>query len=183
MPKPETCSRCGQEVRYGRRGDFTGWLHREEVDHVAVFGRIMTPEMEEKVRLHREAVESAVDPDEGPLPPVEIYAHDVDPEDFAPRSGIRQIINLIPKQGWELLSVRHARGPYVGSKGQSLGISDSHVVKARGPARLDGGVPVAVASWRDSKFDFAYIGTIEKGHLEPRKVDSTSMKNWIKGIE
>ena len=116
-----------------------------------------------------------------PLPPIEVYAHDVDPADFAPRSGIKQVVNLIPKQGWELRAVKHARGPYIGSDGSCLSISDTHVVKARGPVEVDGSTPFVVASWRDGKFDFAYIGIFKNGRLSPTKVDATTMKNWIKG--
>lgn len=45
MPRPQTCSRCGEEVRYGTREGVTGWLHRGEVDHLPIFGQIFTPEM------------------------------------------------------------------------------------------------------------------------------------------
>lgn len=180
--KTNHCGRCGEEVRHGTRGGFTGWLHREDKDHRATLGRVLTETDERRDR--RLAELRGQDPDYvEPLPPVEVYAHDVDPADFAPRSGIRQVINLILKQGWDLVSVKHARGPYVGSGGKALSISDTHVVKARGPAALDGGVPVVVASWRDGKFDFSYIGTIQGGRLIPTKVDATTMKNWIKGIE
>lgn len=135
-----------------------------------------------------EAAEAALHPDEveeeeevETLPPVEVYAHDADPADFAPRSGIKQVINLIGKTpGWELVNIRHARGPYIGASGQCLSISDTHVVRGRAP-QLDGTVRVAVASWRDGAFDFAFIGTIKDGHLSTSKVDATTMKNWIKG--
>lgn len=218
--RSETCSRCSQEVRFGTRGTTTGWLHREDVDHIAILGRIATPEdLAEIDRQDREVVRydndgmayttaefdilkdkdvdrrrrrlaelKGEDPDYvEPLPPVEVQAHDVDPTDFPPRSGIRQVINLVHGKGktrvdgWELISVRHARGPYVGADGSVLSISDTHVVKARGPRELDGGLPIAVASWRDGKFDFAFIGTIKDNRLDPHKVDATTMKNWIKG--
>lgn len=159
------CEHCREPVRFGWRHGLPGWWHRNDPDHTC----------ETPVVKHEEHVVE-------PLPPVEVWAHDVDPADFAPRSGIKQVINLIGKtDGWELVSVRHARGPYVGSKGELLSISDTHVVKARGPVGLDGDRRVAVASWRDGKFDFAFTGTIQGGRLSPTKVDATTLKNWIKG--
>lgn len=217
MPKPETCGRCGEEIRHGVREGATGWWHRLSVDHMPILGEPLTPEylteLDRQLDLPRERFVPTKDgypllfdivpyttreydrakmskaardraddaEDREPLPVPEVPAYDFDPADFAPRSGIRQVINLIGKQGWELVSCRHARGPYVGADGSVLSISDVHVVKARGPAEVDGGIPVAVASWRDGKFDFAYIGIFKDHRLAPHKVDATTMKTWIKG--
>lgn len=159
------CRACREEVRFGYRDGNPGWLHREEKDHP---GQPM---------IAPQAVE------ETPLPEVEVPQHNVTAEDFPPRSGIRQVINLVRKQGWDLRRLTQSRGPYIGAKGDVLSISEVTVLAAVGPARLDGGVPVAVGSWRDGSFDFAYIGEIVKGNLSPTKVDATTMKNWIKGIE
>lgn len=210
------CSRCGEEVRYGKRGLTTGWLHRVDPDHVAILGHIQTPEeAAEIVRQDREVIR--FDDDGKPyttaefdilrdkdvdrrrrrlaelhgedidapvvIPEPEVPCHPVTADDFPPRSGTRQIFNLVSKQGWELVSATHCRGPYLGADGTVLSISDSAVVRARGPARIDGSVPFAVASWRDGKFDFAYVGLIHEGRLGSRKVDSSTMKNWIKGTE
>jgi hypothetical protein len=133
-----------------------------------------------------EALQDAPEDDEddepiAPLPPVEIPSHPIDADSFAPRSGIKQVINLVAKtDGWERHRLTHSRGPYVGSKGECLSISDFVVLGAR-QVLLDGTVRVAVASWRDGKFDFAYIGIIKDHRLNPHRVDATSMKNWIKG--
>lgn len=116
------------------------------------------------------------------LPPVEIPCHPVDVSTFAPRSGIRQVCNLVAKQGWELVRLTHARGPYVGASGACLSISDTIVLAAR-KVRVDGSTNVAVGSWRDGKFDFAFTGTIQNGNLSTTKADATQMKNWIKGTE
>lgn len=134
-----------------------------------------------KKKSFREAEAREADDDElvFELPPVEIPCHPIDPAEFAPRSGIRQIVNLVFKSGWELVRLTHARGPYVGSKGELLSISDTIVLGARMQV-LDGSTHVAVASWRDGKFDFAFIGTIRNCHLSTRKVNATEMKDWIK---
>lgn len=179
MAKPETCAACGQEVRWGWRHDREAYWHREDVDHPPIFGNALTPEQWEVTRRAlAEARGEKADEEEASheIEPIEVHARDVTIDEFPPRSGIRQVINLITKQGWELVSVRHARGPYMGAR-KSLGVSDVHVVKARGPVRLDGTTPVAVASWRDLDFDFAYIGVLP--HLE--RVKSTDLKAWIKG--
>jgi hypothetical protein len=210
------CSRCGEEVRYGKRGLTTGWLHRVDGDHVAILGHIMTPEEaanlvhqdREVVRyfddgtsyttaefdilrdkdvdrrkrrlaeLHGTAVDAPV-----VIPEPEVPQRPVTVDDFAPRSGTRQVFNLVAKQGWEMVSATFTRGPYLGADGSVLSISDCHVQRSRGPRRIDGSLPVAVASWRDGSFDFAYVGVISDGRLESRKVDSNTMKKWIKGIE
>lgn len=201
-PWRTACARCGQEVRFGVINGVKAWHHREPVDHMATLGHSplnvgpaaeVEPEKTEEEIAH-EALQSAK---------VEVYAHDADPDEFSAQSGIKQIYNLVTgvtrkspttgkaskslkhppmAEGWELVNLHHARGPYKGSKGEVLSISDTHVLRARRP-RLDGSVDVAVASWRDLSFDFAFIGTIKDGRLSPRKVGSDELKNWIKGID
>lgn len=195
----EQCSVCGQEVRMGSRPDGTPrrWLHRTEVDHMVKHGHLSYPTMNDA----RTVVE-----EEDPLQKaeVEVWAHPVDYTEFAGTSGIRQIANLVTGEtrvmpngktskskkhppmapGWELVNITHARGPYRGSKGEVLSVSDTHVLRARGPVELDGSRRVAVGSWRDGGFDFAYVGTIRDHRLvDLRKVGSDEMKTWIKGTE
>lgn len=180
-PHRSVCSRCGEEIRFGVREGRKGWHHRESVDHFPRHGH-----SQEYARpiIVEEVAQPAEDDDDAPvgeLPPVEIWCHPVEPDTFEPRSGIKQVINLVEKtDGWERYRLTHARGPYAGSKGQCLSISDTIVLGARN-VLVDGTVRVAVASWRDGKFDFAFIGLIQGGHLTPHKVDATTMKNWIKG--
>jgi hypothetical protein len=169
------CQRCGEEVRFGWRHGLPGWWHREDVDH-------------EADPVVPEARTYDLDEDGEPIiivppPEPEVACHDVSIDDFPPRSGIRQICNLVKKTpGWELRRLTASRGAYLGAKGQVLSTSDSVVLGARGPARLDGSVPIAVASWRDGAFDFAHIGAITDSHQVPMtKVSSTDMKGWIKG--
>lgn len=115
-----------------------------------------------------------------PIPPVEIPKHTVEVESLPPRSGMRQIANLVLKtDGWELRRLTAARGPYVGGDGSVLSISDSLVLGARGP-ELDGGVVIAVASWRDGKFDHAYAGVLKDGVAKVDPVNATELKTWIK---
>lgn len=195
------CSRCGQEVRFGERDGMKGWWHREAVDHHPVLGH--SPQ--QRAEVHEEPpTEEEIAAEALQNAQVEVWAHDADPEEFSPQSGIKQIYNLVtgvtrkspttgkasksPKhpamaEGWELVNLHHARGPYRGSKGEVLSISDTHVLRARGPVELDGSYRVAVASWRDLAFDFAFIGTVANGRLDVRKADSDTMKNWIKGID
>jgi len=58
MASSETCSRCGQEVRWGWRDGREGYWHREAVDHVPIFGHIQTEderaEIERQLDLPRE---------------------------------------------------------------------------------------------------------------------------------
>lgn len=188
-PWRTACARCGQEVRFGVRDEVKSWHHREAVDHTAVLGHSPL-----NVAAPTEVYENEDEVAEIPRV-VEVYAHDVDPSEFSAQSGIRQMVNLVTgvtktgkkksdppaAPGWELVNLHHARGPYTGSKGEVLSISDTHVLRARGPVGLDGSRPVAVASWRDGGFDFGFVGVIRDGNLSPVKVNSTDMKNWIKG--
>lgn len=193
-----TCARCGEEVRFGVVGDVKGWHHRQPVEHMATLGHspiLPQTEPEDLPKTEEELAHEALQDAK-----VEVWAHDVPLEDFAPQSGIRQIGNLVSgvtrvmpngkaskslkhppmAPGWELVNLHHARGPYKGSKGEVLSISDTHVLRARA-VRLDGTIDIAVASWRDLGFDFAFIGTIKDGRLSPRKVGSDELKDWIKG--
>lgn len=168
------CALCGEEVRFGWRHGRPGWWHREDVDHEAdpVVPEARTYELDE------DGQPVIIEP----LPTPEVECHPVEVDSFPPRSGIRQICSLVIKQGWELRRLTHSRGGYLGAKGQVLSVSDSVVLGARGPARIDGGVPIAVASWRDGSFDFAHVGLITGGSRVPMtKVNSSTLKGWIKG--
>lgn len=195
MTTPQTCSRCGEEVRYGKREGITGWLHREGVDHLPLFGALWTAEDQsrveaslsemaargkvDKAKAEAEAAEQEKETwDEVPEPFV--TAQPVGPEDFPPRSGIRQIHRLATKtDGWEVANFTLAIGPYVGASGQVLSISDSVKMVLRGP-EVDNGRRVAVASWRDGAFDFAYTGILRDGIVHTEPANSTALKAWIK---
>ena len=113
------------------------------------------------------------------FPEPEVLGHSVEIEDLPTRSGMRQIANLVVKSGWDLRRLTESRGPYMGADGSVLSISTRLVLGARGP-QLDRGVAVAVASWRDGKFDTAYAGRIADGRLQVDPVNATELKDWIK---
>ena len=191
---PNQCSVCGQEVRLGWRHGQRAWLHREDVDHFAVLGhRIIGDALIEALGTRARVVAedgnddaaSKDDEDEEPeydgeIPEPEVACHPITVDDLPTRSGMRQIANLILKaDGWELRRLTHARGPYVGARGNVLSISDSVVLGARGP-EVDGWVAVAVASWRDGAFDSAHIGRLKDGVIAIESAKSTDLKKWIK---
>ena len=133
------------------------------------------------------------------IPEPEVARHDLDPTSFAPTSGIAQVVNLVTgvtrrmpsgksskskkhppmAPGWELRRLTGARGPYLGADGTILSVSDTVVLGARGP-EVDGGVAIAVASWRDGDFDTAYVGRLKDGVVKVEPVNATELKAWIK---
>lgn len=106
----------------------------------------------------------------------------IEVSDLRPRSGPRILCGTVKKAGWDLVRLTTSRGPYIGADGSVLSTSDSIVLCARGPARLDGMTPIAVASWRDYKLDFAYRGEIRGRKINLTGVNSDGLKDWIKGI-
>jgi hypothetical protein len=89
--------------------------------------------------------------------------------------GARIFINLAAKVGWAITRLTYARGPYLGAKGKSLGVSDSVVLHLRGPV-VDGAPLQAVGSWRDGKSDFAY-----QVHRSTRtRVGARALTEWMK---
>lgn len=195
----ETCSTCGEEIRFGIRNptpQWPGarWLHRTEVDHQPTHGRVLTPERWTQILANKDAAvaarkgkkdEPAVEEEEDPwvdeeVPEPEVRTTPVEVTDLPSRSGMRQVANLVLKtKGWELRRLTRARGPYMGARGQVLSISDSLVLGAVGE-EVDGKRPFAVASWRDGKFDSAYVGTHGGGRFVSEGVNATDLKNWIK---
>lgn len=183
------CSGCGQEVRWGTRDGQTTWHHREAVDHDAVLGHRVTIESADRARALRASLEAGKAPaasdDEEPTIEVDdadrIACHAVEVDDLPARSGMRQIANLVLKtDGWELRRLTAARGPYMGAKGLPLSISDTVVLGAQ-TRQVDGSYVIAVASWRDGKFDFAMTGIVEGNRLiGTDRVSSVNLKAWIK---
>lgn len=160
------CRECSEDVKYGWRGGVPGWLHREEKDHPGF--PVIKPEHEP--------------PPEIPAP--EVLAEPVEASSFPPRSGIRQVINLINKtQGWTLYRLTHSRGPRLGAKGDVLSISDTIVVGGREDPGLDGSVRFAIGLWVDGDFARGYTFTVRppSRNIWPDMVNSTDLKAWIKG--
>lgn len=197
MSRPQTCSKCGEEVRYGVRGGVRGWLHRDEKDHLALFGTLWTPEDQARVEASLAEMASrgkadkktetlpSDDDDDGSdvwdtIPEPEVRCTPVPIEDLRPRSGILQMVNLIVKtDGWDLKAITRARGPWVGARGQVLSISDHHKVSALGP-KVDNGQRFVVACWRDMKFESGYVGLIREGKVYPETLNSNDIKKFIK---
>lgn len=167
--------RTPEEAEHARR-------MMEEVEHIGEDGEpyitrerdiMKDPNADRRKRRLAEFREE--DPDYvAPLPEPELRRTPIEVDDLPPRSGMRQVANLVVKtDGWELRRLTKARGPYLGADGSVLSISDSIVLGAQ---RLDADRSFAVASWRDGKFDSAYIGS--KGSA--RLVNATELKAWIK---
>lgn len=215
----EHCSTCGEEVRYGVRGNSPPrWLHREEKDHKPTFGRLFTEadkaEVERQIHLtryledgtpyttaefdrkrmskkKRDALDAEeADPEEeghDELEPIEVHRTDMPhkgvlsvetptgPREVPVPGGVRTIINLAEKIGWEVTRLTYARGPYLGASGKSLGVSDSVVLHVRG-VTLDGRQLHGVGSWRDGKSDTAY--QIENKTIT--KTGANDLKAWMK---
>lgn len=156
------CRTCLAQVRFGWRHGQPGWWHREDVDHPG-FPVVEPPE--------REVID---------IPEPEVRSTPVTPGHEKVPGGVRTVTNLLAKiDGWELRRLTYARGPYVGSKGEVLSTSDSVVLGAQG--EVDNEVRVAVASWRDAKFDFAYIGIIKDSVMTTYPANSNELRSWIKG--
>lgn len=219
MARSETCSRCGEEIRFGTREPVSSprWLHAAEADHEVLHGQPYTAAMQVETERQRhlprfredkdgnviqyttaewerskyskakrdqlDEAELGDDIEVEPLPEPEVRARDIEVSEFAPRSGIRQVYNVVDRTpGWSIINLHYARGPRTGAQGQLLGISDSVVLRAKQDRALDGTVRVAVASWLDGAFNIAWIGTIGSDNvLRPNLANSTEMKDWIKG--
>lgn len=201
VTRPLICRKCDEEVRYGRRADVTGWFHREDKDHEPAFGSYWTPEMQAKLdagllalrergKADKKKEAEPVDDEDGPdkwaeVPEPYVTAQPLTAADLAPRSGMLKIYNLATGrnkdkvQGWEVVGLTLAIGPYVGARGQVLSISDSIKMVFRGPG-VDNGRRVAVASWRDGAFDFAYTGILKGGTVYTQPANSNALKAWIK---
>lgn len=195
MTRPQTCAKCHEEVRYGKRGGVTGWLHREPKDHLPLFGGpLWTPDLQ--VQLEASLSEMAArgntkDKDDAPepewsddeVPAPEIACHPIEVADLRPRSGILGLANLILGKnkdkvaGWDLRRLTHSRGPYVGARGQVLSIDDFIVMGAAGPDDR-----VMVAAWRNYEFDFGYAGVVDRAakKIITKPANSTQLRAWIK---
>lgn len=148
------CSSCRGETRFDWRTH--RWTHRGDSDH----------EIAPVVPVGEETDAEPVEP----IPEPEIRATPKTVEDLAPRSGMRQIANLLVNEGWQL-SISYARGPYMSRAGKLLSVSDSIVIRG-----VDNGRKI-VGHWRDSKFDFAYIRVGKEGW---HGASSSDLKTFIK---
>lgn len=206
--RAEQCGRCGAEVRFGVRQsaartpadqDAAYWMHRDpadDIDHAVILGTPWTPALQAKLdeslaamaergkaddakkKQEKEAEEKDVWAE---VPAPEVLSHPITKAELRPRSGVLQMFNLVSKTpDWEVRRLTASRGPYVGARGQVLSISDAIVMGMRGPT-LDGATQVAVASWRDYKFDFAWTGMMRNGIVATQPANSEGLKTFIRG--
>jgi len=175
-------------------------MHRDQaddLDHAVILGTPWTPELQAKIDASLAAMaergsadtkkkqEKETEPEEkdewDTVPPPEIPVHPVDIDSFPPRSGIRQMFNVADRHPeWEVRSLTACRGPFVGSSGRVLSISDSVLMKMRGPM-VDTGRQVAVAFWRDGKFNFAWTGILRGDVVATQPANSEGLKAFIRG--
>ena len=183
--KPETCGRCGEEIRWGERHGRMAWWHREDVDHHVIHGTPSEPvpwipEPAEPEEEHHANV--IPDPELRAirlkhqrqfigLPTGEVILAEVP-------QGARTIINLARKHGWEVQEPSFARGSIMhASQDRVVRVSDLLLVRAR-LTTLDSPTRIAVASWRDGKFDYAYIGR-RPPHVD--RASNKALKAFLKG--
>lgn len=152
------CRVCGEEVRFGWRHSRPGWFHRDDPDHDGV----PTVPREPVVVL-----DPVPDSPEVPATPIELG-------DPRVPTGCRSIAKLAAKHGLTVQRLTYSRGPWLGSKGNTLSISDAVVLAVASPQRFDGCAVYALGLWRDGAFEFGYIAP------QMEKVNSTVMRGWIK---
>lgn len=223
MAASETCSTCGEEVRYGYRDGVLAYWHRLEVDHVPIFGYVMTPEDHAEVERQRHliryledgtpystaeyearkikdtekraaALAELHDDEDGDghdeIEPIEVRSialplkgrvfvgcPDGSVAVAAVPGGVRTVLNLAARVGWTVERLTYSRGPYLGSSGKSLGVSDTVVLVVRGPD-VDGVPRRGVASWRDAKSDWAW--RMENKQIE--RIGAKALIAWMKEV-
>jgi hypothetical protein len=142
-----------------------------------------------KSEKFREAEERDVDEleEEGALEPIEVYSTPCPtkgvltvetpsgPRPVAVPGGARTVILAAEQAGWEILKFTYARGPYLGAKGGSLGVADTHRLLLRGPS-VDGEPRLAVAWWRNAKSDAVW--RIENNTMTP--IGAKALISWMK---
>jgi hypothetical protein len=218
--KVETCSVCGEQVRWGMRDDPNAptrpgsgfWMHRDratDVDHRPKFGHLMTPEEwaaidaamdEHRVRddgsvytTRNWKVKGKADAADGAdteaaaelkiIPEPEVLATPIDRTDERFPGGCKTIANLVDKQPGGRWIATYSRGPRVhASHGTLLGMSDYVVLRLA----VDHDQRRAVGFWVDTKFDHAWLATVDLEHekylMDPGgAANSDALKAWIKG--
>jgi hypothetical protein len=89
------------------------------------------------------------------VPEPEVRCTPIERADDRCPQGVRNVMNAAARAGWEVTRLTYSRGPYLGSKGQVLTISDSVVIHV-----VDGEGHLGVASYRDRKVTSCWWGTI-----------------------
>lgn len=127
-----------------------------------------------KAKRDQVAADSEDDEEESELEPVEVFAEDVDRKDPRVPQGVRNVLKKVDAAEWRVLSLRYSRGPYLGAKGGSLGVSDFVVLKVRGG--LDSDPMAGVASWRNGKSHTVWL---LRGRRNPEPTTITALKICI----
>lgn len=111
--------------------------------------------------------------------PTVVYAVDGRERTTQIPGGARTFVNLAAKLDWEVVRMTYSRGPYLGARGGSLGVSDLVTMIVRGP-KVDGAIePVyGVASWRDAKSQWAW--RVE--NRTPEAVGARALAAWMKEV-
>jgi hypothetical protein len=186
--KSETCSRCGEEVRFGVRNKRLAWWHRDDQPldltitrrdgHEPVFGT-PAPSLG-PANLDLDYTEPEEDTGETDTrifdtPPPEVYATEV-PEGKMP-GGAQILINAIRRAGGRAVAT-YSRGPRVHSAhGNLLEVSDWVVVKFGRDGRR------AVARWvtKNGKWhlDCSYTIEYDQRTAYPTKTDAAGLRAWM----
>lgn len=175
LPRPEVCTLCDQEVRYGVRHGKQGWWHREDVDHYARFGTPAPPLAEILERRERWEADQREEPDDAKeeIPAViEQPAIKIELEDDRMPGGAKTILKLAEKQEWRVLAT-YSRGPWMHTVTWTpTAISDYVLV------RMQRGSEHAVGIWRDQKFKRGW--TWRDGTASLEQVNSDNLKARLK---
>lgn len=111
-----------------------------------------------------------------PIPEPEVRKTAIERSDPRCPQGARNLMNAAAKAGWEVRRLTYSRGPWLGSKGNVLSISD---LVACGV--VDSDRRYGVASWRDGKVVSAWYGEREGDRVPMALTTITDLKKRMKG--
>lgn len=188
VPEALTCGRCGEEVRWGWRPGLTSptrpgsgfWMHRDPAaDHHPLLGTRLVDTVPPEPEPVEEGEGEVEDPEPFVIPPPEVTSTPIDIGDERLPGGAKIVLNAARREGWTATAT-YSRGSRMhASQGTILGVSDFVVVRAR----LDGADQVAVASWKDGGFDYAYVGEIRDHNVITTRADSKALRAHLKQQE
>lgn len=110
------------------------------------------------------------------IPEPEVRKTPIERADERCPQGARNLMNAAAKAGWEVRRLTYSRGPWLGSKGNVLSISD---LVACGV--VDSDRRYGVASWRDGKVVSAWYGEREGDRVPMALTTITDLKKRMKG--
>lgn len=119
-------------------------------------------------------------PPDTTIPEPEVRSTPIEPADPRMPGGAKSIIKLAVKEGWGF-DAAYSRGPWMHStRWVPIGISDLVLVRLGLPS-LDKPTELAVASWRDKSFEWAYYWPARSA--QPVRVNSAELKARIRHDE